>query len=264
MTRRPRASRMVANSQRRRCSSRRQPGRRKSMSSHPAVLQRRINNSRRSSSAIPIQGDQRVRRVDGRDARRDSEPPESRRADRRDHPRVAGPRRSHQAGDGRRRNARRSRAVADRDGACVPARRNRTSARSTPSSARCCRPNRSAIPTAPAASIFVPSSSRASASPIRSKAKSKVVEAYERVGDAVARGDVEIGFQQISELRPVPGITIVGPLPEGAQQVTIFSAAIPKGAKNADAARRLIQFLSSPAVAPLSSRRASSRSRAAR
>jgi molybdate transport system substrate-binding protein len=83
------------------------------------------------------------------------------------------------------------------------------------------------------------------------KSKSKVIEAYERVGDAVARGDVEIGFQQVSELKPVPGITIVAPLPEGAQQVTIFSAAIPKGAKNPDAAKRLIQFLSSPAVAPL-------------
>lgn len=83
------------------------------------------------------------------------------------------------------------------------------------------------------------------------KNRSKVVEAYERVGDAVARGDVEIGFQQVSELKPVPGITIVGPLPDGAQRVTIFSAAIPKGAKNVDAARRLIQFLSSPAVAPV-------------
>jgi ABC-type molybdate transport system substrate-binding protein len=81
------------------------------------------------------------------------------------------------------------------------------------------------------------------------KSKSKVVEAYERVGDAVARGDVEVGFQQVSELKPVPGITIVAPLPEGAQQVTIFAAAIPKGAKNAAAAKRLIQFLSSPAVA---------------
>jgi ABC-type molybdate transport system substrate-binding protein len=83
------------------------------------------------------------------------------------------------------------------------------------------------------------------------KAKSKVIEAYERVGDALARGDIDIGFQQVSELKPVPGITIVGPLPEGAQQVTIFSAAIPKGAKNPDAAKRLIQFLSSPAVAPI-------------
>jgi ABC-type molybdate transport system substrate-binding protein len=83
------------------------------------------------------------------------------------------------------------------------------------------------------------------------KSKSKVIEAYERVGDAVARGDVEVGFQQVSELKPVPGITIVAPLPEGAQQVTIFSAAIPKGAKNPAAAKRLIQFLSSPAVAGL-------------
>ena len=83
------------------------------------------------------------------------------------------------------------------------------------------------------------------------KAKTKLIEAYERVGDAVARGDVEIGFQQISELRPVAGTTIVGPLPEGAQQVTIFSAAIPKNAPNADAAKRLIAFLSSAAVAPV-------------
>jgi ABC-type molybdate transport system substrate-binding protein len=82
------------------------------------------------------------------------------------------------------------------------------------------------------------------------KAKSKVIEAYERVGDALARGDIDIGFQQVSELKPVPGITIVAPLPEGAQEVTIFAAAIPKGAKNPEAAKRLIQFLSSPAVAP--------------
>jgi molybdate transport system substrate-binding protein len=81
------------------------------------------------------------------------------------------------------------------------------------------------------------------------KAKSKVIEAYERVGDALARGDIEIGFQQVSELKPVPGITIVAPLPEGAQEVTIFSAAIPNGAKNPDGAKRLIQFLSSPGVA---------------
>jgi molybdate transport system substrate-binding protein len=81
------------------------------------------------------------------------------------------------------------------------------------------------------------------------KAKSKVIEAYERVGDAVARGDVEVGFQQVSELKPVPGIAIVGPLPDGAQQVTIFSAAIPKGAPAPALGRQLIAFLSSPAVA---------------
>ena len=83
------------------------------------------------------------------------------------------------------------------------------------------------------------------------KSKSKVIEAYERVGDAVARGDIEVGFQQVSELKPVPGITIVAPLPEGAQEVTIFAAAIPKGAKNPAGAKRLMQFLSSPGVAAL-------------
>jgi molybdate transport system substrate-binding protein len=83
------------------------------------------------------------------------------------------------------------------------------------------------------------------------KPKSKVVEAYERVGDAVARGDVEVGFQQVSELKPVPGITIVGALPEGAQQVTIFSAAIVNGAKNAAEGKKLIDFLSSPAARPV-------------
>src|SRR5207237_740486 len=80
------------------------------------------------------------------------------------------------------------------------------------------------------------------------KAKSKVIDARERVGDALARGDIDIGFQQISELKPVPGITIVGTLPEGAQQETIFSAAIPKGAQSPEEARRLIAFLASPAV----------------
>jgi molybdate transport system substrate-binding protein len=83
------------------------------------------------------------------------------------------------------------------------------------------------------------------------KAKSKVIEAYERVGDALARGDIDIGFQQVSELKPVPGITIVAPLPEGAQEVTIFAAAIPKGAKNPETAKRLIQFLTSPGVASI-------------
>lgn len=67
-----------------------------------------------------------------------------------------------------------------------------------------------------------------------------------QVGLAVARGDAEIGFQQISELMPVRGIEIVGPLPPGAQKITFFSAGIPVAAKNPDLARKLIQFLTSP------------------
>jgi len=66
----------------------------------------------------------------------------------------------------------------------------------------------------------------------------------------VARGDAEIGFQQISELLPVPGIDYVGPLPPEVQRVTVFSAGVGVGAKNPDAARALIRFLASPAAAP--------------
>ena len=80
-------------------------------------------------------------------------------------------------------------------------------------------------------------------------AKSRRIEGGP-VGEAVARGDAELGFQQISELRPVKGIDIVGPLPPGAQRVTIFSAGIVAGAKQQDAARRLIAYLSSAAARP--------------
>ena len=73
--------------------------------------------------------------------------------------------------------------------------------------------------------------------------------AEEPVAAAVARGDVEIGFQQISELLPVPGITIVGPLPEGAQRETLFSAGIVSAARNPDGGRALIRYYTSPAVA---------------
>jgi molybdate transport system substrate-binding protein len=74
--------------------------------------------------------------------------------------------------------------------------------------------------------------------------------ASEPVGAVVARGDAEIGFQQISELLPVPGIDYVGPLPREVQKVTVFSAGIASGAKHPDAARALIKFLASPDAAP--------------
>lgn len=66
------------------------------------------------------------------------------------------------------------------------------------------------------------------------------------VGEAVASGSAEIGFQQISELLSIKGIAIVGPLPPGAQRVTFFAAGIPVTAKNPEAAKRLIQWLASP------------------
>ena len=81
------------------------------------------------------------------------------------------------------------------------------------------------------------------------KDKTRKIEA-DPVGGVVAKGEVEIGFQQISELRPVKGIDIVGELPPGAQQVTVFAAGIPVTATNPEAAKRLIQWLASPAAYP--------------
>lgn len=71
----------------------------------------------------------------------------------------------------------------------------------------------------------------------------------ERVGAVVARGDAEIGFQQISALLPVPGITYAGPLPPEVQRVSVFSAGIASHARDVDAAGALIRFLTSPAAA---------------
>ena len=81
------------------------------------------------------------------------------------------------------------------------------------------------------------------------KGKSRKIEA-DPVGGVVATGEFEIGFQQISELRPVKGIDIVGELPSGAQRITVFAAAIPITAKHPEAAKALIQWLASPAAFP--------------
>ncbi len=79
------------------------------------------------------------------------------------------------------------------------------------------------------------------------KPKSRMIPA-EPVGKVVARGDAEIGFQQISELRPIPGIAIVGPLPPEVQQVTIYAAGIANSSREPDAAKILISYLSSPSA----------------
>ena len=65
----------------------------------------------------------------------------------------------------------------------------------------------------------------------------------------VARGDAEIGFQQISELVPVAGIDLVGPLPPEVQRATVFAAGVGAAAANPALAKRFIEFLASPAAA---------------
>lgn len=69
------------------------------------------------------------------------------------------------------------------------------------------------------------------------------------VGGVVARGDAELGFQQISELKAIPGIDIIGPIPDAVQKVTVFSAGIAAGSANKAAAKALIAFLAAPEAA---------------
>jgi molybdate transport system substrate-binding protein len=71
----------------------------------------------------------------------------------------------------------------------------------------------------------------------------------ERVGAVVARGEAEIGFQQMSELLPVAGIDVVGPLPPQVQRVTVIAAGVASHSRRQDASRALIRFLASPEAA---------------
>jgi molybdate transport system substrate-binding protein len=69
------------------------------------------------------------------------------------------------------------------------------------------------------------------------------------VGELAARGEKEIAFQQIPELRQVEGIDIVGPLPPEIQNITVFAGGIPVASKEPENARALLAFLTSPASA---------------
>lgn len=79
--------------------------------------------------------------------------------------------------------------------------------------------------------------------------KSRRVEGGERVGAVIARGEAEIGFQQMSELLPVPGIDHVTPLPPEVQKVSVFSAGVARNTRDSEAAYAVIKFLASPEAA---------------
>ena len=76
------------------------------------------------------------------------------------------------------------------------------------------------------------------------RAKAVRVES-ERVAAVVARGDLEIGFQQVSEILPIPGAAFAGPIPEALQKRTLFVAGL---LKNSGAARSLLDHLDSEAA----------------
>jgi molybdate transport system substrate-binding protein len=80
---------------------------------------------------------------------------------------------------------------------------------------------------------------------IADEMKSKIVmpDPGTPVGEVVAKGEAEIGVQQISELLPVAGIEVVGPLPPTLQKITTFSAGTLAAAKEPEAAETLVKFL---------------------
>jgi molybdate transport system substrate-binding protein len=74
------------------------------------------------------------------------------------------------------------------------------------------------------------------------------------VGSLVAKGDCELGFQQMSELINLEGIDVLGPLPDSIQMLTVFSAGISITSQAPDAARRVLDYMASPATANLKRR----------
>jgi molybdate transport system substrate-binding protein len=69
------------------------------------------------------------------------------------------------------------------------------------------------------------------------------------VAALLARGDVDIGFQQRSELICVEGVDVIGAMPPGLEIVTTFSGAVCAASMQPEAARTLLAFLGSPAAA---------------
>jgi molybdate transport system substrate-binding protein len=83
------------------------------------------------------------------------------------------------------------------------------------------------------------------------KAKGVVPPLGQRVGALIAKGDAEIGVQQITELLLIPGIDFVGPLPKELQANIVYATATPSTAKERDAAAALVKFLSSEPALPI-------------
>jgi molybdate transport system substrate-binding protein len=80
------------------------------------------------------------------------------------------------------------------------------------------------------------------------KPKMKQVPTGGRIGTMIASGEVDIGFQQVSELIHEPGVDYIGPLPPDVQNTTVYAAGVHAQAKQPDAAKLLIKALTTPAA----------------
>ncbi len=80
------------------------------------------------------------------------------------------------------------------------------------------------------------------------KPKAKLIHGG-AVAEHIARGEAEVGIHQISEILPVKGIVLVGPLPAEIQNYTVYAAGLSANAKEAEAAKALIKALTGPAAA---------------
>jgi molybdate transport system substrate-binding protein len=83
---------------------------------------------------------------------------------------------------------------------------------------------------------------------IADQLKKRVIVEKGPVGAAIARGEAELGAQLLCELAPVPGIDIVGPLPDEVQKSVVFAAAVMSGSSKRAAAQAFLDFLGTAAV----------------
>jgi len=83
------------------------------------------------------------------------------------------------------------------------------------------------------------------------KPKLKVPPSGAQIAELVAKGEIELGFQQVSEIVHVKGAQYVGPLPAEIQRITVFAGAVHAASQEPDAALALLEFLASPEHAAL-------------
>jgi molybdate transport system substrate-binding protein len=84
---------------------------------------------------------------------------------------------------------------------------------------------------------------------IAAEMKAKHKETTGVVGELIAKGEAEIGVQQIPELAAVPGVEVIGPLPGNLQIITMFSAALDSKAATNEAAKAFLKFIAAPGAA---------------